>query len=350
MEFAEYKFRMSLCSELATRVSGSSFRRINLSTCPHMYENIRRFPKRVAINNMAATDQNSNAVLSGLARHINCLGEENKMARRKALENIRKESSGRRPPLETSELKPVLNELLKPLLKEFSDPVEKCREVALDILKSFHSQVSSPEDYLPYVIPVLVQRLGQQDLVEPSEELRLQMVEFLLQILERSGKNIALYLDDLIKILQRTLIDPFADVKKKSCQCSSTLAKAIPEYFVQQSESLIKPLCMSISHQHSKVRSIVVYTIGKVFSALPHFKYMKCKWYGTGRGGSVVAATPCSTYAGSISSPGQTKDIFSSTIRRIWRAITVTPASALHWLKFYVHPRNMLIPLHILLV
>ena len=45
---------------------------------------------------------------------------------------------------------------------------------------------------------------------------------------------------------------------------------------------------------------------------------------------------------------------FSSTIRRIWRVITVTLASpsALHWLRFFVHPRNQLISLslYILLV
>ena len=52
--------------------------------------------------------------------------------------------------------------------------------------------------------------------------------------------------------------------------------------------------------------------------------------------------------------------VFSSTIQRIWRAVIVFLASAsqsssaslstLHSLRFYVHPRNKLISLHILLV
>lgn len=213
---------------------------------------------------------NSNAVIQGLARHLNCLSEENKLSRRKALENIRKDTVGRKPALDASENKPVLNEILKPLLKEFSDPVEKCRELSIEIIKDFMTRVADPEDYLPFVIPVLVQRLGQQEITEPSEELRLLLVEFLKEILEHSGKKLSVYLDDLIKILQRTIIDPYAEVKKISCSCTSIIAKAIPEYFHTQSESLVKPLLMSIAHQHSKVRTIVIYTIGKLLCKAQH--------------------------------------------------------------------------------
>ena len=211
---------------------------------------------------MAATDQNSNAVLQGLARHINCLGEDNKMARRKALESIRKDTVDRKPPLDPSELKSLFSELQKPLLKEFSDPMERCREISVDSVSKFLNIVPSPEDSLPYVIPVIVQRLGQPEIVEPSEEMRLQVVNLLKQIIESSGKKIAVYLDDVIRILQRTIIDPYPEVKKLSCSCASSVAKAVPEYFHAQSESLIKPLLLAISHQHAKVRTIVIHTIG----------------------------------------------------------------------------------------
>ena len=223
---------------------------------------------------MAATDENSNAVLQGLARHINCLGEENKMARRRALESIKKDTVERKPPLSASELKSLFSDLLKPLLKEFSDPTERCREISVDMVKKFLSLVPSPEDSLPYIMPVLVQRLGQPEIVEPSEELRLQVVELLNQIIESSGKKNSVYIDDIIKILQRTIVDPYSEVKKLSCYCASNLAKAVPEYFHAQSESLIKPLLLSISHQHAKVRTIVIQTIGNsitLFIIFIHF-------------------------------------------------------------------------------
>ncbi|KAL3876674.1 hypothetical protein ACJMK2_034478 [Sinanodonta woodiana] len=213
---------------------------------------------------MASTDVNSNAVLQGIARQINCLDEENKMSRRRALESIRKETIARKPPLETSELKPLFNELLKPLLKGFSDPVEKCRELSVQIIREFLKVVPDPVDSLPYIMPLITQRLGQQDITEPSEEVRLELVELLVEIVEFSRKDIAVYLEDMIRILQRTIVDPYPEVKKTSCSCAAKLGKSIPEYFYHQSEHLIKPLLQSISHQHSRVRTVVIETIGEV--------------------------------------------------------------------------------------
>lgn len=216
----------------------------------------------VAINNMASMDQNANAALQGIARHINCLTEENRNTRKRALEGIKKDTLDRKPSLQESELSHIFSEILKPLLKILSDPVEKCRELAITMVKEYCKVIKAPVDNLPYIMPILVQRLGQQEIVETSEELRLLLVEFASDIVEFSGKNIHVYLDDFIKILQRTIIDPFPDVRKESCRCSSALAKSVPEVFHFQSESLIKPLLMSITHQHSKVRTLVIQTIG----------------------------------------------------------------------------------------
>ncbi|KAK7506627.1 hypothetical protein BaRGS_00002102 [Batillaria attramentaria] len=213
---------------------------------------------------MAAVDENSNAVLQGIARHINCLSEENRNTRKKALESIRKDVIDREPPLETDQLGLVFSEILKPMLKVFSDQVEKCRELSLIIVHRLFEKVSDPEERLSYVFPVLVQRLGQQEIVEPSEELRFQLVELLSLLIDKAGPKLPAYLDDCVKILQRTLVDPFPDVKRESCRCASKIAKAIPQYFHMVSESLIKPLLLSITHQHSRIRALVVETIGDV--------------------------------------------------------------------------------------
>ena len=70
-----------------------------------------------------------------------------------------------------------------------------------------------------------------------------------------------------MRILQRTIVDQYPEVKKESCQCASKLAKAVPQVFHQQSESLIKPLILTLSHQHSKVRVAAILAIG-IYSAL----------------------------------------------------------------------------------
>jgi len=63
-------------------------------------------------------------------------------------------------------------------------------------------------------------------------------------------------------------VDPFPDIKKESCVCASLLARTIPQHFHTQSESLIKPLLMTVSHQHSKVRLAAVSCIGNYLALL----------------------------------------------------------------------------------
>lgn len=202
-------------------------------------------------------------VLQNINRHVNCLGEENRNTRKRAIEGIKKEIFGRKPCVEGIVLQGVLSEIVKSLLKLLSDPVEKCRELTVSLLSQFLEKIPEAHEFLPFVIPVITQRLGQPELIEPSEELRLQLVILVQQIVSLVDKKIAPYLDDVIKILQHTIVDQYPEVKKESCKCASQIAKCIPEYFHMQSESLIKPLLQSISHQHSRVRVEVIKAIGK---------------------------------------------------------------------------------------
>ena len=54
---------------------------------------------------------------------------------------------------------------------------------------------------------------------------------------------------------------------QESCKCSCLLAKTIPDQFYYQAESLVKPLLLSIAHQHSKVR-LAVLEVGCNFTAI----------------------------------------------------------------------------------
>ncbi|XP_002740361.1 dynein axonemal assembly factor 5-like [Saccoglossus kowalevskii] len=203
-------------------------------------------------------------VLQGIARQINCLSDDNRTTRRRGIDGIRKATLGKEPPLEKEILKEVLNHIVKSILKCFSDPVEKCRELAIHFIGDYITSVDNFEDILPYLIPTLVQRLGCKEIVENAEELRLTLVELLTKIVEICKKNVAPYLDDMIQILQKTIVDPYPEVKKQSCKCTSLLAKTIPEHFHLLSESLIAPLLLTVSHQHSKVRVACINTIGDV--------------------------------------------------------------------------------------
>uniref|UniRef100_UPI003AAF52D3 dynein axonemal assembly factor 5 n=1 Tax=Centroberyx gerrardi TaxID=166262 RepID=UPI003AAF52D3 len=212
---------------------------------------------------MATGDERAAAeVLRGLARHLNCLNEDNKNTRKRALEAIKKETIDKG--LSSGVLQEVFSCLLKSLLKCLSDPMERCRETAIVMIGEFIRCVPKPEESLPYLMPCLSQRLGGKEILEPAEELRLSVMEMLTLTVEVCGKQLAPYLDDMINILQRTIVDPFPDVKRESCKCTVRFAKCVPEHFHMQADSLVKPLMQTIAHQHSRVRVSVIEATGAV--------------------------------------------------------------------------------------
>ncbi|KAF0032693.1 hypothetical protein F2P81_014983 [Scophthalmus maximus] len=205
---------------------------------------------------MAAGDGHAAAgVLRGLARHLNCLNED-KSTRKRALEQIKRETVDKG--LSGGVLQEVFSALLKPLLKCLSDPIERCRETAIAVIAEFIRYVPKPEESLPYLMPCLAQRLGESEILEPAEELRLSAVEMLTLTVEVCGKHLAPYVNEMINILQRTIVDPFPDVKRESCKCTVKFAECVPEHFYMQAESLVKPLMQTITHQHSRVRGSVI--------------------------------------------------------------------------------------------
>lgn len=191
------------------------------------FVNSPRTPVRVVVFGMAAGDEQAAAeVLKGLARHLNCLNEENKSTRKRAIELIKRETIDRG--LASSVLQEVFAVLLKPLLKCLSDPMERCRETAITIITEFIRCVPKPEECLSYLMPCLAQRLGEKEIQEPAEELRLSCVEMLTLTSEVCGKHLAPYVNEMVNILQRTVVDPFPDAKRESCTCIITFAKCVP--------------------------------------------------------------------------------------------------------------------------
>uniref|UniRef100_A0A3P8W8T4 Dynein axonemal assembly factor 5 n=1 Tax=Cynoglossus semilaevis TaxID=244447 RepID=A0A3P8W8T4_CYNSE len=212
---------------------------------------------------MAAGDEyTAGEVLRGLARQLNFLNEDNKSKRKKSLQEIKKETVDKGLPSEV--LQEVFSALLKPLIKCMSDSNDACREAAVELITCFIRCAPKPEEPLPYLMPCLAQRLGDKEIVEPSEELRLAAVEMLTLTVEVCGKHLAPYLTDMINILQRTIVDPFPDVRRESCKCTVKFANSIPEHFHMQAESLIRPLMQTIAHQRYKVRVAVIEATGEV--------------------------------------------------------------------------------------
>jgi len=191
----------------------------------------------------ASDDRAAADVLKSLARHLNCLNEDNKSARKRALEAVKRDTIEQR--FSSGALQELFTSLLKTLLKCLSDPAETCRDSTIQIITGFIRSVPKPEDSLPYLIPSLAQRLGGKEILEPAEELRLALVEMLSLVVEVCGRQLAPYLDDMIKILQRTITDPFPEVKKESCRCTIRFAQCVPGKWGPQAVDVQLRLCIN---------------------------------------------------------------------------------------------------------
>ena len=197
---------------------------------------------------------------SELNRTVVLLTDPNKITRQKALQSLcndLKEATGdgSRSSIHT----------IESILKILADPAEKNRDLALTYVSMYISQFCNDErnldQLLALLLPAFVQRLGMNDIVEPSEEIRLKSVSLLLELCR--GPRLGLYLNEWINILKRTIIDPYPEVRKVSCELTSKLAKQCQDKFHMMSETLVKPLFETMKHQHAKVRLEAVQALGK---------------------------------------------------------------------------------------
>lgn len=154
--------------------------------------------------------------------------------------------------------------IYKNILRCFNDKAEACRELAVKEVIGIICSLEQ-DDFFAYLMPALLQRLGGQELVEPSEEVRLLQVSLLHCVIKKYHPALLpSYLNDIIQILVRTLVDPYPKIKTESCECAAHLAETIPKHFYIQSQSLILPMLQSVTHQHYKVRIVAIAAIGKL--------------------------------------------------------------------------------------
>ncbi|KAM4820819.1 dynein axonemal assembly factor 5 [Thomomys bottae] len=205
-----------------------------------------------------------------LGRLLPGLEADSKMGRRRALEALERAlDTAAGPGSDPVTFQgPWAGLLLPRLLRLLADPAEGCRALAVHLLDLGLRRAARPHDALPRLLPALAARLVRLEPTRPPpegcEELRLALVQLLGLAVSLGGAALAPYLEDTVRALRSTLLDPFAAVRRESCECAAALARATPDHFHMQSESLIGPLMQTISHQHWKVRVAVIEATGTV--------------------------------------------------------------------------------------
>ncbi|XP_017886513.2 dynein assembly factor 5, axonemal-like [Ceratina calcarata] len=152
----------------------------------------------------------------------------------------------------------------KPLLRILNDPVEECRDLTLEILQLFLKDSPPDDKYINYLFPILNRRLGSSEQIETSEEVRLKSVLLIKTIINKYEELLSTYVDDLTSILINTAKDNYPIIKKESCESIQMFAKCLTRLFYYQSKNFVKPVLVNFSHQHYRVRSVAVKTIGEI--------------------------------------------------------------------------------------
>lgn len=192
------------------------------------------------------------------------LQADEKNRRRQALEEIMKNISREKMSSRLDDLIKIWECVNRFLVRILNDNTETCRDLTVGILKIFLEALPPNDKHIIYVIPIMSRRLGAQEQIEPSEEVRLKCVSLLRIIITKYKDLLAPYIQDVTGILARTVMDNYPNVKKESCKCISDYAKTLPRHFYSQSEHLIKPILNNFTHQHYRVRLAAVIAIGDV--------------------------------------------------------------------------------------
>lgn len=205
---------------------------------------------------------------SSISRNLILLSDLNKFTRKNALKALKSEL------LEYKETNFINNELINSIItrlpEALNDSVEGNRELVVEILTFLLKKIENVSEMLPGLFTVLVNRLGQDEITEYSEELRLSIFN-ILNILLSDSLDLSAFVDDFFTILQRTFVDHYHEIKKLSCQIISKLALKNYHRFYQQSEIILPQLISNLTHQHYKVRDETVRALN-VFMLHSHGK------------------------------------------------------------------------------
>ncbi|XP_028155551.1 dynein axonemal assembly factor 5 [Diabrotica virgifera virgifera] len=198
-----------------------------------------------------------------------CIGlqSEDRKVRKQTLIDLEKFLSSKENVFSNQELQTIFVDIHIHVLNGLRDKAEGVREQTIHFLNVFLIDKLPINDYyLTYVIPILVERLGSVEIIEESEEIRLQLVQFLNAIIVKYSNTAQLvpFLNDSIIILAESVKDKYPAIKELSCRTIINLSIALPRDFHKQAESLVKPVLTCFSHQRYKVRIEAIKSIGEI--------------------------------------------------------------------------------------
>jgi dynein assembly factor 5 len=168
------------------------------------------------------------------------------------------------------------NSVLGPVIACIKDPTEKCRELSLQIMKEVVDKgLLEYEAYFSKLLRALCARINDFPFPEPTEELRLVIVEIMTAVLKSYRKvkgsvNLmdAMLAETVVKSVSKVITDNFPAVKKGGAELLHYIAKFWPESVRMSFSALLKPLTANALHQHNKTRTATLKALGACLSCI----------------------------------------------------------------------------------
>lgn len=191
------------------------------------------------------------------------LGRAENMLRSPKLEERKKTiASLEAAELTGSQLKP----LLRALLLRFSDESERCRDGAVGLFRRWQQSCADASEVsgaLPFLMPVMVERLGSESVNEPSEEVRAALVMLMRDVLMMCRALIRPYIAEVGAIALGCARDKHPEVIKGLCDLIATVSADVlrplckettPKQIRPFSQKILDALLPHITHRHGAVR------------------------------------------------------------------------------------------------
>jgi hypothetical protein len=176
-------------------------------------------------------------------------------------------------------------QVLGPVIACIKDSSEKCRELALQIVKeAIDNGLLAFDVHFAKLVQSLCSRINDTPFPETAEELRLSVVELLLSVIKSLRKSVStatnnngaslalmdtLLNDTVIKSVSKAITDNYPAVKKTSSELLFYIAKFWPECVrMSFSALLLKGLCANALHQHNKTRTATLKALGMCLACI----------------------------------------------------------------------------------
>ncbi|XP_037937223.1 dynein assembly factor 5, axonemal [Teleopsis dalmanni] len=156
------------------------------------------------------------------------------------------------------------------LLQCYSDRYEFMREGGIKGVTKFVLRMPPNDFHLVNILTIIEERMGQQETLEKSEEIRLELIKQLHEILGyfiKNGKVLSLQAsyDKIVCVLKKAVRDDYHVVKREAFNCIVTVSQKVDTYtFQAHVEPLAKAIYPALNHKHAEVRRNAVKALAQL--------------------------------------------------------------------------------------